>query len=65
MRGQIVSIICNSHNYDQLLVTPNEMVGLYCRDYLLNDPLPFLTVLSLVVGSSQRKQFTCMVQGTF
>ena len=35
------------HNY-QLVVTPNEMVGFYCRDYPLNGPPPFLSGLSLV-----------------
>ena len=34
------------HN-NQLVVTPNEMVGLYCRDPL-NDPPLFLCGLSLV-----------------
>ena len=49
----------NYHN-DQLscMVTPNEMVGLYCRDQPLNDPPPFLRGLSLILGSSQRRQFT-------
>ena len=47
-----MSTMYNNHNYDQLSVTPNEMVGLYCRDYLFNDPPPFLTGLSLVLGSS-------------
>ena len=35
------------HNY-QRVVTPNEMVGFYCRDYPLNGPPPFLFGLSLV-----------------
>ena len=35
------------HNY-QLVVTPNEMVGFYCRDYPLNGPPPFASGLSLV-----------------
>ena len=35
------------HNY-QLVVTPNEMVGFYCRDYPLNDPPPYLPSFSLV-----------------
>ena len=34
----------NYHNY-QLVVTPNERVGFYCRDYSLNDPPPFLSGL--------------------
>ena len=33
----------NYHNY-QLVVTPNEMVGFYCRDYPLNDPRHFFLV---------------------
>ena len=42
------------HNYhnNQLVLTPNEMVGLYCRDYPLNNPLLFLSGLSQVLGSS-------------
>ena len=28
------------HN-NQLVVTPNEMAGHYCRDYPINDPQPF------------------------
>ena len=48
----------NYHN-NQLVVTPNEVVGLYCRDQPLNDPPLFLSVFfSLVLGSSQRRQFT-------
>ena len=35
------------YNY-QLVVTPNEMVGFYCRDYPLNGPPPVLSGLSLV-----------------
>ena len=49
------------HNYhnNQLVVTPNEVVGLYCRDQPLNDPPLFLSVFfSLVLGSFQRRQFT-------
>ena len=42
-----MSTMYNNHNYDQLLVRPNEVVGLYCCDYFLNDPPPFLTGLSL------------------
>ena len=34
------------HNY-QFVVTPNERVGFYCRDYSLNGPPPFLSGLSL------------------
>ena len=30
----------HDHN-NQPVVTPNEMVGLYCRDYPLNDLPPF------------------------
>ena len=37
MRGQEVSTMYNNHNYDQLLVTPNEVVGLYCCDYLRSE----------------------------
>ena len=37
----------NYHN-NQLVVTPNEMVCLYCH---LNDPTPSLSVLSLVLRS--------------
>ena len=33
----------NYHN-NQLVVTPNEVVGLYCRDQPLNDPPLFLSV---------------------
>ena len=50
-----MSTMYNNHNYDQISVTSNEMVGLYCRDYLLNDPPPFLTGLSLVLGSHLAK----------
>ena len=48
------------HNYhnNQLVLTPNEMVSLYCRDQPLNNPLLFLSGLSQVLGSSQRRQFT-------
>lgn len=35
-----------------ILVTPNEIVGLYFRDYPLKDPPPFLPSLSLAVESS-------------
>ena len=41
----------NYHN-NQLMVTVNEMVDLYCRDHPLNGSPPFLSGLSLVVGSS-------------
>ena len=41
----------NYHN-NQLMVTLNEMVSLYCCDYHLNDSPPFLSGLSLVLGSS-------------
>ena len=44
MRRQMVTTMYNNHN-NQLLVTPNEMFGLYCNDYPLNDPL-FLSDLS-------------------
>ena len=33
----------NYHN-NQLVVTPNEVVGVYCRDQPLNDPPLFLSV---------------------
>ena len=36
----------------QLLGTLNEIVSLYYCDYPLNDPVPFLSGLSLVLGSS-------------
>ena len=39
----------NYHN-NQLVATPNEMVGLYCRDQPLNDPPLFLYVFSLVLA---------------
>ena len=45
------------HN-NQLVVTPNEMVGHYCRDYPLNDPQLFFSGLSLVLGSYKQRQFT-------
>ena len=56
----LASITTYQQNYDnyELVVTPNEMVGLYRLDYPLNDPLSFLSGLSLERGSSQRKQFT-------
>ena len=38
------------HN-NQLMVTPNEMVGLYCHDKPLNDLPPIFNGLSLVRGS--------------
>ena len=41
-----------NHHNTQLMVTPNEMVGLNCRDYTLNGQLLFLSSLSLVQGSS-------------
>ena len=47
----------NYHN-NRLLVTPNEMVGLYCRDQPLNNPPLFSPVFYLVLGSSQQRQFT-------
>ena len=45
-----------NHN-NQLVVTPNEMVGHYCRDYPLNDPQPFFSGLSLVLWSYKQRQF--------
>ena len=39
--------------------------GLYCRDYPLNDPLLFWSGLSLVQGSSSRKQFTSNTEKTY
>ena len=36
----------------QLVVTSNKMVGLYCRDYSLNDPPLFLSGLFLLLKSS-------------
>ena len=41
----------NYHN-NKLMVTLNEMVSLYCCDYPLNGSPPFLSGLSLVLGSS-------------
>ena len=40
----------NYHN-NQLMVTPNEMVGLHCHDKPLNDVPPIFNGLSLVLGS--------------
>ena len=40
----------NYHN-NQLMVTPNEMVGLHCHDKPLNDLPPIFNGLSLVLGS--------------
>ena len=40
----------NYHN-NQLMVTPNEMVGLHCHDRPLNDLPPIFNGLSLVLGS--------------
>ena len=40
-----------------IMVTPNEMVGHYCRDYSLSDPQPFFSGLSLVLGSYKQRQF--------
>ena len=45
-----------NHN-NQLVVTPNEMVGHYCRDYPLNNPQSFFSALSLVLGSYKQRQF--------
>ena len=45
-----------NHN-NQLVVTPNEMVGHYCRDYALNDQQPFFFWFVLVLGSYKQRQF--------
>ena len=47
----------NYHN-NQVAVTPNEMVGLYCCDQPLNYLPIFLSGFSLVLGSSKERQFT-------
>ena len=48
----------NCHDY-QLVVTPNDLFGLYCRDYPLNEPRPFLSGLFLVLTSpAPRPQIT-------
>ena len=39
-------------NYWLVILTLTEMIGLYYRDYPLNDPPPFLSGLSLVLRSS-------------
>ena len=52
------TIFRQNYNKNQLVVTPNEMAGLYCCDQPLKDLLLFLSGLCLVLGSSQRRQFT-------
>ena len=47
----------NYHN-NQVAVTPNEMVGLYCCVQPLNYLPIFLSGFSLVLGSSKERQFT-------
>ena len=49
------TIFRQNYNKNQLVVTPNEMVGLYCCDQPLKDLLLFLSGLSLVLGSSKRR----------
>ena len=44
-----------NYRYNQLVVTPNDRNS---RPLLLNDPLQFLSRLTLVLGSSQRRKFT-------
>ena len=46
------TIFRQNYNKNQLVVMPNEMVGLYCCDWPLKDLLLFLSGLSLVLGSS-------------
>lgn len=53
----ITTLQQNCHN-DQLVVTPNDLFGLYCCDYPLNEPSSFLSGLFLVLESSKRGQFT-------
>ena len=65
--------ICSQQNYhySQLVVAPNEMVGLYCYDYPMNDPPPHLSGLFdrqyqdlpsqavyVVLGTSQYQDIT-------
>ena len=45
-----------NHN-NQLVVTPNEIVGHHCCDYPLNNPQPFFSALSLELGSYKQRQF--------
>ena len=55
----------NCHDY-QLVVTPNDLFGLYCRDYPLNEPRPFLSGLFLVLTpppSNNRQMFSGTPEG--
>lgn len=40
------------------VVTVNEIVGLFCREYQLKDSPPYFNGLFPVLGSSRRKKFT-------
>ena len=42
----LISIFQQNYHNNHLVLTLNEMVGLYCRDWPLKDPPPFLSGLS-------------------
>ena len=42
----LISIFQQNYLNNRLVLTLNEMVGLYCRDWPLKDPPPFLSALS-------------------
>ena len=51
VKAALITTFQQNYHNNQLMVTPNEMVGLHCHDKPLNDLPPIFNGLSLVLGS--------------